>query len=300
MACHSCDAVIENAWNNICIVIDDFESACHAAVEECRVAHNAVNLACIALELESLCHTCACREACAHADTSVAAAESIAADITCKNDGAALGKCIEEASVWAACAKHRWSACCLNFSSLSWGLFAEEAVTEDFRVELVCNRDNILADNFNTHSTNLLFHKRFKLFDDIDLAHFSGKFLDELLWQWICKTELEEGCIFREDFLCVVICSGSCDNAYIALDFHLVEGRSICIFFKVLKAVFKTHMVDLCSCRSCGEFRRAFIRLVSDFNTFTKLNCALGMADACCYAVKNRDIELFGNVISFL
>ena len=147
----------------------------------------------------------------------------------------------------------------------------------------------------------MILNDRIKLLDDHQLLYFRGKVTDQLLRQRIRHAELQDAHGIPEDFLDILIRSGSRDDAELcAAHFHAVHGRCLGIFRKLRRSFFHERMSFdgvaghhdiLCDILFIGLYRNI---------PFPGLDDRLGMRHAGAHLDHDRRIELFGKFIGKL
>ena len=170
---HARDMVVQNNRHHVGPVIDDLRRAGHAAVEKGGIADNTEYLLFLTGHCKRPGHAGTRREAGAHADAGVqriqrrCSAQCIAPDIA-RNDGVLpFGHRVEEASMRASGAEGRGPGNRLDLQLFCLRLDPEKHLTQALRVQLIQIADFFLADAGDPRRTDLLFHKAFQFFHNV-------------------------------------------------------------------------------------------------------------------------------------
>ena len=309
VAGHAGDGVIQHHGDQIAVIIDDFGSAGHAAVEEGGIAENAEDLLVgDAGGLEGLGHTHGNGEAAAHADHGVQrvqrgrAAQRVAADVAGNHEVLMLGHGVEEASVGAAGAQCRGTGNRLNAHVGDGGSLAEDPLLDELGVQLIHVADELLADAGNAGSLDLFFHEAVQLFDNVELLHLGGEVPDQIHGKGVGQTQLQEGGSLGEGVLGVVVGDGGRDDADLAVaQLHLVQGAGAAVGFQLLQVLLQLGMVAV-GVGGSGDVLAGVAHIGGGLmlHALAEGDNALGVGHAGGGTIQHRHVELLGDLVGCL
>ena len=181
-------------------------------------------------------------------------------------------------------------------------LFAENALLQKLRIQLVELSGQFLADAVDAGGLDLVFHEAVELLNDIELFDLGGKLADEIHGQRIGEAQLEERGVRREGVLGVFIGDGGGNDADLAaIEIHAVERRCAAVFLQSRQRGLHLGMVQV-GVGGRGDVLAGVARIGRDglLGALAEADKALGVGDAGGGAEKHRQVELLGDLVCSL